>query len=184
MQTSKPERTARQTIGFVSLGCPKATVDSERILTQLRIEGYEMVGGYEDADLVIVNTCGFIDEAIEESLEAIDEALEQNGRVIVTGCLGAKAELLTQNFPDLLAITGPHDYQAVMNAVHRALPPAHDPIDRSGAAARASPDTESTLPTSRSPKAATTNAAFASFRACAVVCAAGRSAMCCARLAA
>lgn len=114
-------------IGFVSLGCPKATVDSERILTQLRAEGYEFVNQYQAADLVIVNTCGFIDEAIAESLETIGEALQENGRVIVTGCLGARGELVQQAHPSVLAVTGPHALHEVMEAVHRHLPPEHDP---------------------------------------------------------
>ncbi len=114
-------------VGFVSLGCPKALVDSERILSRLRAEGYTVSASYRDADLVIVNTCGFIDAAVEESLEAIGEALAENGRVIVTGCLGARAERLRERFPGLLAVTGPHDTEAVVAAVHARLPPAHDP---------------------------------------------------------
>ncbi len=115
-------------IGFVSLGCPKALVDSERILTQLRAEGYEISASYEAADLVVVNTCGFIDEAVHESLEAIGEALDANGRVIVTGCLGARPETITQRHPGVLKVTGPHAYEEVMSAVHEQLPPAHDPF--------------------------------------------------------
>ncbi|MFT5219806.1 MAG: ribosomal protein S12 methylthiotransferase [Planctomycetota bacterium] len=115
-------------IGFVSLGCPKATVDSEQIITQLRAEGYQIVPEYDAADVVIVNTCGFIDSAVEESLDTIDEALKENGRVIVTGCLGARAEMLNKRFPDLLAVTGPHAKEAVMQAVHQQLPAAHDPF--------------------------------------------------------
>ncbi len=116
-------------VGFVSLGCPKATVDSERILTQLRAEGYQMVGDYAGADLVVVNTCGFIDAAVEESLEAIGEALEANGRVVVTGCLGAKeqGEFIRKAHPQVLAVTGPQENSQVMEAIHAALPPAHDP---------------------------------------------------------
>ena len=114
-------------VGFISLGCPKALVDSERILTQLRVEGYQVVPSYEQADVVVVNTCGFIDAAVEESMGAIDEALNENGKVIVTGCLGAKADVIRERFPDLLSITGPQDYAAVMDAVHTQLPPAHDP---------------------------------------------------------
>ena len=106
-------------IGFVSLGCPKALVDSERILTQLRAEGYQISPSYDDADLVVVNTCGFIDSAVEESLEAIGEALEENGRVIVTGCLGAREEEVREAHPQVLAVTGPHAYEQVMAAVHR-----------------------------------------------------------------
>lgn len=114
-------------IGFVSLGCPKALVDSERILTQLRAEGYAIVGSYAEADLVVVNTCGFIEAAVEESLAAIGEALAENGRVIVTGCLGARAERLRAAYPELLAVTGPHAYEEVMHAVHAVLPRPHDP---------------------------------------------------------
>jgi len=115
-------------IGFVSLGCPKALVDSERILTQLRAEGYEVVATHESADLVVVNTCGFIDEAIHESLEAIGEAVAKNGRVIVTGCLGAKPETITARHPSVLKVTGPQAYDEVMGAVHEQLPPQHDPF--------------------------------------------------------
>jgi len=114
-------------IGFVSLGCPKATVDSEGILTRLRAEGYEISPSYADADLVVVNTCGFIDEAVEESLDAIGEALRENGRVIVTGCLGARDGIIQQTHPEVLAVTGPHALEEVMEAVHRQLPPQHDP---------------------------------------------------------
>jgi len=115
-------------VGFVSLGCPKALVDSERILTQLRVEGYDIVPTYDDADVVVVNTCGFIDAAVEESLDAIGEALAENGKVIVTGCLGAKAEVIREAHPDVLSISGPQDYASVMNAVHAQLPPKHDPF--------------------------------------------------------
>lgn len=114
-------------IGFVSLGCPKALVDSERILTQLRAEGYVIVPDYQEADLVIVNTCGFIDSAVEESLGAIAEALAENGRVLVTGCLGARRELIEEKYPQVLAITGPQQYDTVMSAVHEHLPPQRDP---------------------------------------------------------
>ncbi len=115
-------------VGFVSLGCPKALVDSERILTQLRIEGYEVVGDYGEADLVVVNTCGFIEAAQQESLDAIGEALAENGKVIVTGCLGMKDAFIRERYPDVLAITGPHDYEAVMRAVHAQLtPPPRNP---------------------------------------------------------
>lgn len=110
-------------IGFVSLGCPKALVDSERILTRLRAEGYGIVGDYTGADLVVVNTCGFIDEAVEESLGAIGEALAENGQVIVTGCLGKDAETIHERHPDVLAVTGPHAYEDVVTAVHEHLPP-------------------------------------------------------------
>lgn len=115
-------------VGFVSLGCPKALVDSERILTQLRAEGYEIVPTYKAADMVVVNTCGFIDSAVEESLEAIGEAMNENGRVVVTGCLGARAEVIRERFPDVLSISGPQDYTSVMTAVHKQLPPRHDPF--------------------------------------------------------
>jgi len=115
-------------IGFVSLGCPKALVDSERILTQLRAEGYEVSPSYESADLVVVNTCGFIDSAVEESLDAIGEALDENGRVIVTGCLGARRETITARHPQVLAVTGPQAYAEVMEAVHAHAPKPHDPF--------------------------------------------------------
>ena len=115
-------------VGFVSLGCPKALVDSERILTQLRAEGYLISSSYADAELVIVNTCGFIDAAVAESLEAIGEALEENGKVIVTGCLGAKADLVHAAHPKVLAVTGPHATEDVMRAVHTHLPKPHDPF--------------------------------------------------------
>ena len=119
---------AEPTIGFVSLGCPKNLVDSERILTQLRAEGYGLSPSYEGADLVVVNTCGFIDAAVEESLDAIGEALDGNGRVIVTGCLGVREDEIREAHPDVLAVTGPHDYEAVMSAVHAHLPAPHDPF--------------------------------------------------------
>ena len=115
-------------VGFVSLGCAKATVDSERILTQLKAEGYGFSERYEQADVVVVNTCGFIESAVDESLEVIADALGANGRVIVTGCLGAKTELLKEKFPNLLAITGPQDCEAVMAAVHAEVPPRHEPF--------------------------------------------------------
>ncbi|MEY2341726.1 30S ribosomal protein S12 methylthiotransferase RimO [Acidithiobacillus sp. IBUN Pt1247-S3] len=130
MSLKPPRKTARAPrVGFVSLGCPKATVDSERILTQLRAEGYQLVGDYAGADLVVVNTCGFIDAAVEESLEAIGEALEENGRVVVTGCLGARdgGAFVRASHPKVLAVTGPQENSAVMDAIHTALPPAHDP---------------------------------------------------------
>ena len=120
------------TVGFVSLGCPKALVDSERIVTQLRAEGYAMSGSYEGADLVIVNTCGFIDSAVQESLDAIGEALDANGKVIVTGCLGAKSEggenLVAKVHPKVLAVTGPHATEEVLGHVHQHLPKPHDPF--------------------------------------------------------
>jgi len=115
------------TVGFVSLGCPKALVDSERILTQLRAEGYGIAPRYAGADLVIVNTCGFIDAAVDESLEAIGEALTENGKVIVTGCLGAQGDVVRKAHPRVLAVTGPHATDAVMQAVHKHLPQPHDP---------------------------------------------------------
>ncbi|MDP2835003.1 MAG: 30S ribosomal protein S12 methylthiotransferase RimO [Pseudomonadota bacterium] len=114
-------------IGFVSLGCPKATVDSERILTQLRAEGYLIVPTYQDSDLVVVNTCGFIDAAVAESLDAIGEALRENGKVIVTGCLGAREQVVMDAHPQVLAITGPHAAEEVMGHVHAHLPKPHDP---------------------------------------------------------
>ena len=114
-------------VGFVSLGCPKALVDSERILTQLRVEGYDIVPSYDSADVVVVNTCGFIDSAVEESLDAIGEAMAENGKVVVTGCLGARAETIRARFPGVLSISGPADYASVLEAVHKQLPPKHDP---------------------------------------------------------
>ncbi|MEO6699171.1 MAG: 30S ribosomal protein S12 methylthiotransferase RimO [Paraperlucidibaca sp.] len=119
---------ANPRVGFVSLGCPKALVDSERILTQLRTEGYEISASYEGADLVVVNTCGFIDSAVQESLDAIGEALAENGKVIVTGCLGKKADLIRAAHPSVLSVTGPQAYEEVMGAVHQFLPPKHDPF--------------------------------------------------------
>ncbi len=120
-------RRAAPRVGFVSLGCPKALVDSERILTQLRAEGYLISGTYDKADLVVVNTCGFIDAAVEESLDAIGEALAENGKVIVTGCLGAKGSVVRDAHPQVLAVTGPHAAEEVMQAVHAHLPQPHDP---------------------------------------------------------
>ncbi len=116
-------------VGFVSLGCPKATVDSEHILTRLRAEGYLISPTYQEADLVVVNTCGFIDAAVEESLDAIGEALAENGRVVVTGCLGAKGNIVREHHPKVLAVTGPHAADAVMDAVHTHLPKPHDPYE-------------------------------------------------------
>ena len=131
-QTRKPSPARRvppaPKVGFVSLGCPKALVDSERILTQLRAEGYEVAPSYEAADLVVVNTCGFIDAAIDESLEAIGEALEHNGRVIVTGCLGARPQRILERHPRVLKVTGPQAYEEVVGAVHEYLPPRHEPF--------------------------------------------------------
>ena len=119
---------ANPKVGFVSLGCPKALVDSERILTQLRVEGYDLVPSYDDADVVVVNTCGFIDSAVAESLDAIGEALAENGKVIVTGCLGKREEVIRQAHPGVLSISGPQDYGSVMQAVHAVVPPKHDPF--------------------------------------------------------
>ncbi|HJR72048.1 MAG TPA: 30S ribosomal protein S12 methylthiotransferase RimO [Luteimonas sp.] len=119
---------ANPKVGFVSLGCPKALVDSERILTQLRVEGYDIVQSYDAADVVVVNTCGFIDSAVAESLDAIGEAMAENGKVIVTGCLGKRPEQIREAHPDVLSISGPQDYGTVMEAVHKALPPKHDPF--------------------------------------------------------
>ncbi|MGC9447026.1 30S ribosomal protein S12 methylthiotransferase RimO [Cereibacter sphaeroides] len=123
-----PRREGQPTIGMVSLGCPKALVDSERILTRLRAEGYAISPDYAGADAVIVNTCGFLDSAKAESLEAIGEALRENGRVIVTGCLGAEPDYITGAHPKVLAVTGPHQYEQVLDAVHGAVPPAPDPF--------------------------------------------------------
>jgi ribosomal protein S12 methylthiotransferase len=126
MPVAKTRRTPK--VGFVSLGCPKALVDSERILTQLRAEGYAVAPDYDSADLVVVNTCGFIDSAIDESLDAIGEALEQNGKVVVTGCLGANPQRILDRHPRVLKVTGPHAYDDVLAAVHQHLPPKHDPF--------------------------------------------------------
>ncbi len=115
-------------VGFVSLGCPKALVDSERILTQLRSEGYAIAPSYHDSDIVVVNTCAFIESAVAESLDAIGEAIAENGKVIVTGCLGKRAELIRATHPGVLSISGPQDYASVMHAVHEALPPRRDPF--------------------------------------------------------
>ncbi|MCG7394082.1 30S ribosomal protein S12 methylthiotransferase RimO [Microvirga sp. ACRRW] len=115
-------------VSFVSLGCPKALVDSERIITQLRAQGYQLTKEHDGADVVIVNTCGFLDSAKAESLEAIGEAMAENGKVIVTGCMGAEPEQIRDKFPNVLAITGPQAYESVVSAVHQAVPPAHDPF--------------------------------------------------------
>jgi len=117
-------------VGFISLGCPKALVDSERILTQLRLDGYDVVPSYDDADIVVVNTCGFIDAAKQESLDAIGEAISENGRVIVTGCMGAEADRIRETHPGVLAVSGPHAYEEVVGAVHQYVPPVreHDPF--------------------------------------------------------
>jgi len=115
-------------VGFVSLGCPKALVDSEQIITRLRAEGYEIASSYQGANVVVVNTCGFIDSAIEESLDAIGEALASNGRVIVTGCLGARGDMVQRTYPDVLAVTGPHAVDEVLEHIHAAVPPLHGPF--------------------------------------------------------
>ncbi len=124
---NEPAREGRPRIGMVSLGCPKALVDSERILTRLRAEGYAISPDYTGADAVIVNTCGFLDSAKAESLDAIGEALRENGRVIVTGCLGAEPDYIREHHPQILAVTGPHQYEQVLDAVHTAVPPSPDP---------------------------------------------------------
>lgn len=128
LQTIEMSMSKMKRVGMVSLGCPKATVDAERILTQLRAEGYAMSDTYAGADVVVVNTCGFIDSAVQESLDAIGEALAENGKVIVTGCLGARAEVIRNAHPGVLAITGPHALDEVMTAVHAQLPRPHDPF--------------------------------------------------------
>ncbi len=122
------KRKAAPKVGFVSLGCPKALVDSERIITRLRAEGYELVNEYKGADVVVVNTCGFLNSAKQESLDAIGEAIAENGRVIVTGCFGVEEGRIRAAHPGVLAVTGPHQYEQVMAAVHEAVPPAHDPF--------------------------------------------------------
>jgi ribosomal protein S12 methylthiotransferase len=121
------QEAAAPKISFVSLGCPKALVDSERIITRLRAEGYELARKHDGADIVIVNTCGFLDSAKKESLSAIGEAMAENGKVIVTGCMGAEPEQIKDAYPGVLSITGPQQYESVLDAVHRALPPAHNP---------------------------------------------------------
>ena len=128
LRINEPERNGQPKIGMVSLGCPKALVDSERILTRLRAEGYAISSDYKDAEAVIVNTCGFLDSAKAESLEAISEALSENGRVIVTGCLGAEEDYIRGSHPSVLAVTGPHQYEQVLDAVHKAVPPSPDPF--------------------------------------------------------
>ncbi len=128
MQISKKRPQAAPKIGFVSLGCAKALVDSERILTRLRSEGYSISPSYDGADVVVVNTCGFLDSAKAESLEAIGEAMAENGRVIVTGCFGVEDKRIRDAFPDVLAVTGPHQYDAVMKAIHAAAPAPHAPF--------------------------------------------------------
>ncbi len=128
MKASKKQSQLAPTVGFVSLGCAKALVDSERILTRLRSEGYEISPSYEGAGVVVVNTCGFLDSAKAESLQAIGEAMAENGRVIVTGCFGVEDKRIRQAFPDVLAVTGPHQYDAVMDAIHAAAPAPHAPF--------------------------------------------------------
>jgi len=128
MQEQQRPLSAAPRVSFVSLGCPKALVDSERIITRLRAEGYELTRTHAGADVVIVNTCGFLDSAKAESLEAIGAALNENGKVIVTGCMGAEPEAIAERFPQVLAITGPQQYESVVDAVHRAAAPAHDPF--------------------------------------------------------
>ncbi len=123
----RPSAPSTPTVGFLTLGCPKATTDSEHILTRLRTEGYLISGSYEDADLVVVNTCGFIEAAVEESLAAIGEALSENGKVIVTGCLGAKSDVIRAAHPAVLAVTGPHADEEVMRHIRTHLPPPHSP---------------------------------------------------------
>lgn len=130
VKTARKKNTKNEeapTVGVVSLGCPKALVDTERILTQLRSEGYQLSPSYEDANVVIVNTCGFLDSAKKESMEAIGEAMDANGKVIVTGCMGAEPEQITKEYPKVLAVTGPQQYEDVVGAVHKVAPPPHDP---------------------------------------------------------
>jgi ribosomal protein S12 methylthiotransferase len=127
-KTNGDSESSAPKVSFVSLGCPKALVDSERIITRLRAEGYELTRRHEGADLVIVNTCGFLDSAKAESLEAIGTALAANGKVVVTGCMGAEPESITERFPNVLAVTGPQQYESVLDAVHRAAPPRRDPF--------------------------------------------------------
>ena len=119
-----PDAARAPKLSFVSLGCPKALVDSERIITRLRAEGYELARKHDGADIVIVNTCGFLDSAKQESLSAIGDAMAENGKVIVTGCMGAEPEQISTAYPGVLSITGPQQYESVLDAVHRALPPA------------------------------------------------------------
>src|ERR1700682_1019232 len=126
-QTLKTD-TAAPKVSFVSLGCPKAVVASEGIVTRVRADGYELTRDHVGSDLVIVSTCGFLDSAKAESLSAIGKALKDNGKVIVTGCMGAEPESISSAYPDVLAITGPQQYESVVNAVHKALPPSHDPF--------------------------------------------------------
>jgi len=120
--------TKQPKVGFVSLGCPKALVDSERILTQLKTEGYDLVTTYDEADVVVINTCGFINDAVEESMATIGDAMAENGKVIVTGCLGSRDNSILKEYPNVLAVSGAHAYEEVMNAVHQHLPPVHSPL--------------------------------------------------------
>ena len=122
------DKASAPRVGIVSLGCPKALVDSERIITKLRAEGYDIAPTYENADVVLVNTCGFLDSAKAESLDAIGEAMAENGRVIVTGCLGVEEDRIRAQYPNVLAVTGPHQYEAVIEEIHKAAPPLHDPF--------------------------------------------------------
>jgi ribosomal protein S12 methylthiotransferase len=170
--------TPQPKIGFVSLGCPKNLVDSERILTELRTEGYDVVPSYDNADMVIVNTCGFIDSAVQESLEAIGEALKENGKVIVTGCLGAKEDQIREVHPKVLEITGPHSYEQVLEHVHHYAPkPKHNPflslVPEQGV--KLTPRHYAYL---KFPKAATIAAPSASSRQCAAIWSAVRLAKC------
>ena len=128
MEHPTPDAARPPKLSFVSLGCPKALVDSERIITRLRAEGYELSRAHAGADLVVVNTCGFLDSAQEELLAAIGKALRENGKVIVTGCMGAEPEKIMASYPNVLAISGPQQYESVVEAVHRAAPPRHDPF--------------------------------------------------------
>jgi ribosomal protein S12 methylthiotransferase len=128
MENRKPDATRAPKVSFVSLGCPKALVDSERIITRLRAEGYELTRAHEGADVAVVNTCGFLESAQAESLAAIGKAVHANGKVIVTGCMGAEPEKIIARYPGVLAVTGPQQYESVVKAVHRAVPPQHDPF--------------------------------------------------------
>lgn len=176
--TQTPASSGNGKVGFISLGCPKALVDSERILTQLRLDGYDVVPTYDDADIVVVNTCGFIDAAKQESLDAIGEAISENGKVIVTGCMGVEADKIRDTHPGVLAVSGPHAYEEVVGAVHEFVPQKkqHDPftdlVPPQGIKL-----TPGTTPTSRSPKVVTTAAPSASSPPCAATWSAAPSAM-------
>src|SRR4029079_11852352 len=128
VRSKNTSKSATPSVSFTSLGCPKALVDSERIITRLRAEGYDLARRHDGADIVIVNTCGFLDSAQAESLGAIGDAMAENGKVIVTGCMGAEPEKIIAKYPNVLAITGPQQYESVLDAVHRAAPPQHDPF--------------------------------------------------------